>query len=308
MDGSLGHWTNLDSERVRPAERRRHARSRSQGTASAAVTGAPPAQPPLRSHGNRRFTERAFRSTSNHPMTCCHYALVEGNESAFAVDPSTIAFGAGVLAEAGEHLRALSCRRVALFTDATLARLEPVADGAALPARRGARRRGVRRRARRADRRLVPRSRRVREGRRVRRLRLGRRRLGHRHAARPPSSTRRTRRTLRDLRQRADRRGQARARAVCRRTSPVRRRAGTGSECTGIAVFDDLSLQGEDRHRLAAPAADARARRPDVHAHAARPMVVAASGFDVLCHALESYTARPFTARARPRQAVGRGR
>jgi alcohol dehydrogenase class IV len=28
--------------------------------------------------------------------------------------------------------------------------------------------------------------------------------------------------------------------------------------------------------------------------------VVAASGFDVLCHALESYTARPFTARPRP--------
>jgi hydroxyacid-oxoacid transhydrogenase len=60
-------------------------------------------------------------------MTCCHYPLVEGNESAFSVDPAAIAFGAGVLAEAGEHLRAHSCRRVALFTDATLADLEPVA-------------------------------------------------------------------------------------------------------------------------------------------------------------------------------------
>jgi alcohol dehydrogenase class IV len=38
---------------------------------------------------------------------------------------------------------------------------------------------------------------------------------------------------------------------------------------------------------------------PDATATLPSP-VVAASGFDVLCHALESYTARPFTARARP--------
>src|SRR5271165_1331317 len=63
-------------------------------------------------------------------MSCCHYALVDGNESAFSVDVSAITFGPGVLAEAGEHLRALlpgPTRRVALFTDATLAHLEPVA-------------------------------------------------------------------------------------------------------------------------------------------------------------------------------------
>ncbi len=59
-------------------------------------------------------------------MTCCHYALAPGNESAFAVDPSAVAFGPGVLSEAGEQLRALSSGRVALFTDTTLARLEPV--------------------------------------------------------------------------------------------------------------------------------------------------------------------------------------
>jgi alcohol dehydrogenase class IV len=36
------------------------------------------------------------------------------------------------------------------------------------------------------------------------------------------------------------------------------------------------------------------------------PSVVAASGFDVLCHALESYTARPFTARTRPESPAAR--
>ncbi|MGH7436627.1 MAG: iron-containing alcohol dehydrogenase, partial [Polyangiaceae bacterium] len=61
-------------------------------------------------------------------MSCCHYALVPGNESAFSVDLSAITFGPGVHAEAGVHLHAAapSCKRVALFTDATLARLESV--------------------------------------------------------------------------------------------------------------------------------------------------------------------------------------
>src|SRR4051794_22401922 len=78
----------------------------------------------------RPYTSPGLESTrssiASRPMTCCHYPLVEGNESSFAVDPSAIAFGAGVLAEAGEHLRSLSCRRVAVFTDATVAGLEPV--------------------------------------------------------------------------------------------------------------------------------------------------------------------------------------
>lgn len=72
--------------------------------------------------------------------------------------------------------------------------------------------------------------------------------------------------------------------------------SGTGSEVTGIAIFDYL---------------DAHAKTGVSHAHL-RPTeavvdptvtatlpanVVAASGLDVLCHALESLTARPFTSR-----------
>jgi len=73
--------------------------------------------------------------------------------------------------------------------------------------------------------------------------------------------------------------------------------SGTGSECTGIAVFDLV-----DRNVKTAVAS--RAIRPiaalvDPTFTATLPReVVAASGFDVLCHALESYTARPFTARS----------
>jgi alcohol dehydrogenase class IV len=74
--------------------------------------------------------------------------------------------------------------------------------------------------------------------------------------------------------------------------------SGTGSELTGIAVCDVLALSAKTgiasrrlRPTLAVIDPDATATLPGT--------VVAASGFDVLCHALESYTARPFVERAR---------
>jgi hydroxyacid-oxoacid transhydrogenase len=81
--------------------------------------------------------------------------------------------------------------------------------------------------------------------------------------------------------------------------------AGTGSELTGIAVCDVLALHAKTgiasrRLRPAAAVVD-----PD--ATTTLPAgVVAASGFDVLCHALESFTARPFTARPRALSAAAR--
>jgi alcohol dehydrogenase class IV len=72
--------------------------------------------------------------------------------------------------------------------------------------------------------------------------------------------------------------------------------SGTGSELTGIAVCDVLSLHAKTgiasrrlRPTLAVIDPDATATLP--------ASVVAASGFDVLCHALESFTARPFSSR-----------
>jgi hydroxyacid-oxoacid transhydrogenase len=78
--------------------------------------------------------------------------------------------------------------------------------------------------------------------------------------------------------------------------------AGTGSECTGIAIFDHLPLGAKTgiasrrlRPMLALIDPDWTATLP--------PMVVACAGFDVLAHALESYTARPYT--LRPAAAAG---
>jgi hydroxyacid-oxoacid transhydrogenase len=75
--------------------------------------------------------------------------------------------------------------------------------------------------------------------------------------------------------------------------------AGTGSEVTGIAIFDLLSLKaktGIASHTLRPTEAlvdpDCTASLP--------PEVVASAGLDVLSHALESYTARPYTRRRAP--------
>lgn len=55
-------------------------------------------------------------------MGCCHadFTLVEGSDRGFTVGMPTFTFGAGVLAEAGEQARELGLTRVALFTDAQL--------------------------------------------------------------------------------------------------------------------------------------------------------------------------------------------
>ncbi|HEX8012821.1 MAG TPA: hydroxyacid-oxoacid transhydrogenase [Casimicrobiaceae bacterium] len=55
-------------------------------------------------------------------MPCCHadFALTENSDAAFSVGMPTFTFGAGCLAEAGEHARELSLKRAALFTDESL--------------------------------------------------------------------------------------------------------------------------------------------------------------------------------------------
>jgi hydroxyacid-oxoacid transhydrogenase len=75
--------------------------------------------------------------------------------------------------------------------------------------------------------------------------------------------------------------------------------AGTGSETTGTAIFDDLSRKAKTgiAHRYLKPALGIV--DPD-NTRTLPPAVAAASGLDVLSHALESYTAIPFDQRPKP--------
>ncbi|MCL6504302.1 MAG: iron-containing alcohol dehydrogenase [Pirellulales bacterium] len=75
--------------------------------------------------------------------------------------------------------------------------------------------------------------------------------------------------------------------------------AGTGSEATGVAIFDCLSVKAKTgiAHRRLRPTLGI----VDPENLRTLPRLVAASsGIDVICHALESYTAIPYTARQRP--------
>ncbi|MGH9145618.1 MAG: hydroxyacid-oxoacid transhydrogenase [Vicinamibacterales bacterium] len=81
--------------------------------------------------------------------------------------------------------------------------------------------------------------------------------------------------------------------------------AGTGSETTGVSVFDVTSL------RVKTGIASRRLKPtmgfldPD-NTRTMPPQVAASSGLDILCHAVESYTALPYTQRPRPERPAQR--
>ena len=237
-------------------------------------------------------------------MSCRHLvAAAAGCDTAFTVDASRVTFGPGRLAEVGDRASALGMRRVALFTDARLRTLPWFDD--VMRSLAGPRRRGVRRGRDRADRRIVRRGGR---GSRATRRPDGYVSLGggsvidtgkaaNLYATHPAP--------LRTYVNAPARRRAAGARARSRRTSRVRRRRGPAarSPASRSSTGSRSTRRPASRRRGCG-----RPRRSSIRAspQTLPATVVAASGMDVLCHALESYTARPFTLRARRRRRRGR--
>jgi len=230
-------------------------------------------------------------------VSCFHGYAFAGGEEAFSIDAAALTFGPGVLGEAGALLASHGCRRVALFTDARVARLPPVA--AALASLRAA----ALDVALYDDVRVEPTDASfaraaafARDGRFDGYLSVGGGsvidtcKAAALYATYPAEFLAYVNAPI----------GEGRAvpgplppHVACPTT------AGTGSECTGIAIFDYVALgakTGIASRRL-------RPTHALVDPTCTRTLpatVVAAAGFDVLCHALESFTARPYTARARP--------
>ncbi|WP_299617054.1 hydroxyacid-oxoacid transhydrogenase [Pelagibius sp.] len=238
-------------------------------------------------------------------MGCCHHYFepTEGGDLAFSVDVSSVTFGRGCLAEAGEVARALGIRRIALMTDKVLrgldffetveralatagidtvvydeVRVEPTdvsfQDAAAF----------------------------ARESKVDGFLSLGggsvidTAKAANLYASHPADFLTYVNAPI-GAGQPVP--GPLRPHIACPTTS------GTGSECTGIAVFDLLAMKA----KTGIVSRELRPQRalidPDVTA-SLPANVVAASGFDVLSHALESYTARPYTQRRAPANASQR--
>lgn len=81
--------------------------------------------------------------------------------------------------------------------------------------------------------------------------------------------------------------------------------AGTGSETTGVAIFDFVARRAKTgiAHRFLKPTLGIV--DPD-NTRTLPPAVAASAGLDVLSHAMESYTAIPYTSRPKPARPIER--
>ncbi|MFY0523526.1 hydroxyacid-oxoacid transhydrogenase [Archangium gephyra] len=231
-------------------------------------------------------------------MGCCHYHPVgEGCDSAFTVDTSRITFGRGSLAEVGDRARALGMKRVALFSDERVARLphfEKVRQSLSAAGLDVAIYTDVH--VEPTDRSFLEAARFASEARPDGYISLGGGsvidtcKAANLYATHPADFLAYVNAPVGDGRPVP---GPLKPHIACPTTS------GTGSEVTGISIFDLLSMAAKTG--IASPALRPTEALIDPDCTATLPgEVVAASGLDVLSHALESYTARPYVRRPAP--------
>jgi alcohol dehydrogenase class IV len=231
-------------------------------------------------------------------MACCHnyFATAEGGEQAFSVDVSAITYGAGCLAEAGEQAKALGIRRIALFTDkqlATTAHVTVVKDSLTAA--------GVdpvlydEVKVEPTDVSFQAATRFAGEAKVDGFISVGggsvmdTAKAASLYTTYPADFLAYVNAPVGEGRPVP---GPLKPHIACPTT------AVTGSECTGVTVFDLLSMKAKTgiASRMLRPAL---ALIDPTTTHTLPKNVIACSAFDVLSHALESYTAMPFTRRAR---------
>jgi len=229
-------------------------------------------------------------------MACCEgYPFVAGGERVFEVDTARISYGSGAMGELGRNARLLGMRRIALFTDPAVATLAPFALATSALAAVGCEVHVY-------DRvRIEPTNTSFAEAIAFAQdlgadgyvsigggSTIDTCKAANLYTTHPADFLAYVNAPVGEGRPVP---GALRPHIACPTT------AGTGSECTGIAIFDHLPLEAKT-------GIAARQLRPalaliDPDWTASLPaMVVACCGFDVLAHALESYTARPYTHRS----------
>lgn len=237
-------------------------------------------------------------------MHCCQYYMVTGEgDPSFTVDLPQFTFGDGCLAEAGEHARALGLRRVALFTDERVATLPPVET-----VQRSLRAAGVDFAVYRevkvepTDASFLAAAKFATEGRFDGFVSVGGGSVMDTCKAANVYST-----YPADFLAYINAPiggglpipGPLKPHIACPTTS------GTGSECTGIAIFDLLAMKAKTGMMSRRMIPTAALVDPQV-TRTLPSTIVAASGFDALSHALESLTARSHA--LRPRTGTGPAR
>jgi hydroxyacid-oxoacid transhydrogenase len=231
-------------------------------------------------------------------MACCDFPTIANDcDGAFTVDASRVTFGRGCLAEAGDRARALGLRRVALFTDARVTELSVfekthdslVAAGLDVITY--------------TDVHVEPTDASFLHGARFAQelnpdgyVSLGGGsvidtcKAANLYATYPADFLAYVNAPIGEGKPVP---GSLKPHIACPTT------AGTGSEVTGITIFDVLALSAKTGIASRALRPTEALVDPDCTA-SLPPEVVASAGLDVLSHALESYTARPYVRRPAP--------